>query len=140
MGRSDDLWHLPSHCEEDGGKSELFQKLYTFTSLQVLPYRLQDEFFKLHSEAGLETAVPTDTKDALMDPVSPSDDYVTSQEPLKLFNIESDLLNEFAPDFQEVLPLSVKKVGVNVIKLNIFSSACLGSQKLGIIFPGRPLL
>ncbi|KAI1712367.1 DEAD/DEAH box helicase domain-containing protein [Ditylenchus destructor] len=80
---------------------------------EVLPYRLQDEFFKLHSEAGLETAVPTDTKDALMDPISPSDDSGTSQEPLKLFSIESDLLNEFAPDFQEILKQHPKDQEIN---------------------------
>lgn len=71
-----------------------------------MPFRLQQDFAKLHQSIGLKTAVPTDTSDKLLDPLSPSSpDRIATKlliNDLKLFSVNNQLLNDFIPEAQKV--------------------------------------
>uniref|UniRef100_A0A915DQT1 Uncharacterized protein n=1 Tax=Ditylenchus dipsaci TaxID=166011 RepID=A0A915DQT1_9BILA len=69
---------------------------------EVLPYRLQEEFAQLHKAAALSMAVPTDVKDALIDPTTPVEDQTSPVQTLKMFQVDSELLNEFIPELQQL--------------------------------------
>lgn len=71
---------------------------------KILPFRLQEEFAKLHDKIGLTVSVPTDESEALFEQLSPSED--PSQRllirDLELYDINNELLDEFVPDLKKV--------------------------------------
>jgi hypothetical protein len=70
------------------------------TSPQVLPLRLQEEFAKLHSTAGINVALPTDLDEKFLDPLTPSEN--PSQQPriaqCQLYTVHNEVLDNYIPE------------------------------------------
>jgi hypothetical protein len=74
---------------------------------QVLPLRLQEEFAKLHSAAGLKTAIPTDLTEKLLDPLTPSENPNQQSRLAKcqLYTVRNDLMAKYIPELQSVISI-----------------------------------
>lgn len=75
------------------------------TSPQVLPLRLQEEFAKLHSTAGINVALPTDLDEKFLDPLTPSEN--PSQQPriaqCQLYTVHNEVLDNYIPELGMLL-------------------------------------
>ncbi|GMS88551.1 hypothetical protein PENTCL1PPCAC_10726, partial [Pristionchus entomophagus] len=66
----------------------------------VMPYRVQEEFAKLHSEAKLTKSIAVDTNEKLFDSVEESDNPLTAL-PV-LYEMESEFLSKLIPEMKEL--------------------------------------
>ncbi|VDL65303.1 unnamed protein product [Nippostrongylus brasiliensis] len=64
----------------------------------VLPYRVQEDFARLHSAAGLTKPIPCDTSERLFDPLPEAPNPLSSL-PL-LYAVDSPLVNKYIPELK----------------------------------------
>ncbi|PIO66180.1 DEAD/DEAH box helicase [Teladorsagia circumcincta] len=64
----------------------------------VLPYRVQEDFARLHTAATLTLPIPTDTAEKLLDPLPESENPLSSL-PL-LYTVKSPLLDKYIPELK----------------------------------------
>ncbi|KAE9421170.1 hypothetical protein Angca_008073, partial [Angiostrongylus cantonensis] len=64
----------------------------------ILPYRIQDDFVRLHTAAALTESIPTDTSDRLFDPLPEVANPLLSL-PL-LYSVKSPLLDKYIPEMK----------------------------------------
>lgn len=83
---------------------------YINANESVLPYRLQEEFAKLHTASGLSKPLAVDTAEKLFDPVAEAEDPL-SKLPI-LYSLESPLLDAYIPEMKEAHSEVVIRDGV----------------------------
>uniref|UniRef100_A0A158PA69 DEAD/DEAH box helicase n=1 Tax=Angiostrongylus cantonensis TaxID=6313 RepID=A0A158PA69_ANGCA len=66
--------------------------------IKILPYRIQDDFVRLHTAAALTESIPTDTSDRLFDPLPEVANPLLSL-PL-LYSVKSPLLDKYIPEMK----------------------------------------
>ncbi|KAK6058652.1 DEAD/DEAH box helicase, partial [Cooperia oncophora] len=64
----------------------------------ILPYRVQEDFARLHTAAALKLPIPTDTSEKLLDPLPEAEDPLSSL-PL-LYTVKSPLLEKYIPEWK----------------------------------------
>lgn len=91
---------------EDLWDGRLIYRIYQKIAAKekILPFRLQEDFAKLHNEIGLKTSIPTDESEELLEQLSPSEDPSKRLliRDIELFDVQNQLLDEFVPNIKKV--------------------------------------